>query len=278
MLAVVLTIGATVLIASPIHRAYYFDRVPRHAVESGVLQRISESGLPLMPGRMKPASAEPVVAVVAARARLTVDTRGRLSVPLVDAPSLMPADGVPLGWEMKAFVGRAAVGVVPSEIGAALRLRSEQSSFVIYRDVVLDPAQFPWLSWMWKVTHLPAGGDVRHAATDDQAVQVYVAFPRWPAPLARSDVIGYVWDTTAPVGTQLTSAKAPNVRIIVLQSGNDGLGTWRRQQRNVLQDYEALFGHPPPRLGAVAIMIDTDDTGGTAEALVGALTFSRTPS
>jgi hypothetical protein len=243
-----------------------------------MLQRIADSGLPLVPGRTKLASAEPVVAVVAARARLVVDTAGRLSVPLGDAPSSMPADGVPPGWEMKEFVGRAAVGVVPSEIGAVLRLRSEHTSFVIYRDVVLDAAQFAWLSWMWKVTRLPAGGDVRHAATDDQAVQVYVAFPRWPAPLARSDVIGYVWDTTAPVGTRVTSSKAPNVRILVVQSGTDGLGTWQRQQRNVLQDYEALFGHRPPRLGAVAIMIDTDDTGGTAEALVGALAFSRKPS
>ena len=40
------------------------------------------------------------------------------------------------------------------------------------------------------------------ASRNDQAAQVYVIFPRWPS-LATSDVIGYVWDTQAPIGTAL---------------------------------------------------------------------------
>jgi hypothetical protein len=277
VLALVVGAAAVVLVASPIHRAYYFDRAKSGAAPSGpggVWRRFAESGPPIMPG---PTAS--VAAVRAPRSALVPDAEGRLAITLVDARTpRLPAEGVPPGWEMKEFAGRAAVGVVPSEIGAVLRLRSEQSSFAVYRDVIVDPAQLPWLSWMWKVVRLPAGADVRHAATDDQAAQVYVIFPRWPAPLANSDVIGYVWDTTAPAGTRLTSPKAANVRIIVVESGTAGLGVWRRQQRNVLEDYAALFGRRPPRLGSVAVMIDSDDTAGMAEALVGALAFSRTPS
>jgi hypothetical protein len=110
---------------------------------------------------------------------------------------------------------------------------------------------------------------------DDQAAQVYVVFPRWPSPRTESHVIGYVWDTTAPVGTTLSSTKAPNVKIIVVESGSNHLGTWQRQRRNVAQDYEALFRQPAPRVGAIAVMIDSNDTGSGAESTVGELVFAR---
>jgi hypothetical protein len=127
------------------------------------------------------------------------------------------------------------------------------------------------------VTRLPAAGDVRESARDDQAAQVYVVFPRWPSPRTASDVIGYVWDSRAPVGTQLTHPKAPNVRIIVVESGRGKLDTWQRYQRNVAEDYAAIFGRPPPRVGKLALMVDSNDTRDEAEALIGELIFSRTP-
>lgn len=46
-------------------------------------------------------------------------------------------------------------------------------------------------------------------------------------------------------------------------------------RRNVHEDYVALFGRRPPRVGSVVLMIDTDDTQGVAEALIGDLGFSR---
>jgi len=118
---------------------------------------------------------------------------------------------------------------------------------------------------------------VRAAARDDQAAQVYVVFPRWPSPRTNSDVIGYVWDTTAPVGTTVPSPKAPNVRIIVVASGATGLGAWQHYQRNVDEDYRALFGRRPPRVGTIAFMIDTNDTGTIAEATMGQIVFARAP-
>jgi hypothetical protein len=131
------------------------------------------------------------------------------------------------------------------------------------------------LAWSWKVLRLPAEGDVRDGKRDDQAAQVYVVFPRWPSPRTQSDVIGYVWDTTAPVGTTLVSPKAPNVRIIVVESGPARLGAWQRERRNVAADYEALFRRRAPRVGTIAVMIDANDTGGAAEALLGDLMFTR---
>jgi hypothetical protein len=125
------------------------------------------------------------------------------------------------------------------------------------------------------VVRLPAAGAVRGAATDDQAAQLYVIFPRWPAPRTASDVIGYVWDSHAPVGTRVRSPKADNVRIVVVESGPARLGAWQAYERDVAADYAELFGRRPPRVGMVAVMIDSDDTRGRAEALVADLVFSR---
>jgi Protein of unknown function (DUF3047) len=221
------------------------------------------------------ASREP--AGLASRSVPRADHAGRVLVPVADpVPPRLPATGAPLGWSMTAFAGtEAMVELARLDGRVALRLRSEGNSFALHRDLVLDVRQYPTLTWSWKVTRLPTGGDVRERGRDDQAAQVYVVFPRWPAPRTRSDVIGYVWDSRAPVGTTLTHPRAPNVRIVVLQSGPGRLDTWIREQRNVAEDYRTLFGRQPPRAGKLALMIDSNDTGSGAEAWFGDLTFSR---
>jgi hypothetical protein len=200
-----------------------------------------------------------------------------MRVPVADLiPTRLPAPGVPLGWEMAEFAGRdSSVELVRADGRLALRLRSERNSFAVHRDLVLDLRQHPILSWSWKVSRLPNGGDVREAGRDDQAAQVYVVFPRWPSPRTKSDVIGYVWDSRAPVGSQLTHPRAPNVRIVVLESGPGRLDRWLREERNVAEDYRALFGRPAPRAGKVAFMIDSNDTRSDAEAFFADLAFSR---
>jgi hypothetical protein len=209
----------------------------------------------------------------------TADPDNRIRVAIADpVPARLPADGVPRGWQLKEFEGQAAVEVVRADGRVAMRLRSERSSFAVHRDVVVDLKTFPYLAWTWKVTRLPAAGDVRDGARDDEAAQLYVVFPRWPSPRTSSDVIGYVWDSRAPAGTQLTHPRASNVRIIVVESGREALDRWQRYQRNVAEDYVALFGKPAPRVGKVALMIDSNDTRSDAEAFMGDLFFSQTPA
>ena len=259
MVVLVLLGGALVLLASPRHRAFYLGGRAAPPPDTGGVSAVS-----------------PVAALSPDRRVPRPDAGGRIVVPVADrVPPELPAEGIPAGWGLMEFAGRASVELVRAEAGMALQLRSSGASFALYRDVIVDLKEFPLLTWSWKVVRLPAAGDVRHAATDDEAAQVYVIFPRWPAPFTNSDVIGYVWDSRAPVGTQLTSPKAANVRVVVVESGTSRLGAWQRQERNVAADYAALFGRQPPRVGQVAVMIDSDDTRGDAGAFFGDLVFSR---
>jgi hypothetical protein len=283
-----LATSAAALLASPRVRTFYLGKVAVVGAGSGARSVRESLPPPLSPGISPSASPAPTpsgrppvpparaVGVMAPGVSLpTADAAGRVRVPVTDkTPVNLPSSGTPTGWELREFTGEASVEVVRADGNLALRLRSDKSSFALHRDVVLDVRRQPILTWTWKVARLPAGGDVRDPHRDDQAAQVYVLFPRWPSPRTTSDVIGYVWDSRAPVGTTLVHPRAPNVRIVVLQSGTARLGTWVREQRNVAADFRALFGREPTRVGKVAVMTDSNDTRGDAEALFGELMFA----
>ena len=258
------------LLLSPVHRAFYFG---------ARAERMSSRAfaLPALPGlpRVDRSAIAVVTPVAVKRRMLEPDADGRMIIPVADEiPVRLPFPGVPKGWGLKEFAGKAEVELVRGEADTAIRFRSDGTSFALYRDVVVNVEAAPMLSWSWKVVRLPAHGDVRQTATDDQAAQLSVVFPRWPAPRTSSDVVGYVWDTTAPAGTIVTSSKAPNVRIIVVESGPARLGAWQHYQRNVHDDYVALCKMQPPRAGLVALMTDANDTASTAEAFVGEIVFA----
>jgi hypothetical protein len=207
------------------------------------------------------------------------DPDGRLRIPIADGvPTLLPASGPPAGWELKELAGQATIALVRDDDRLALLARSDRGSFVLYRDVVVDLTRQPLLEWWWKATALPAGGDARSPELDDQAAQLYLVAPRWPFPRLQSRVVGYLWDTRAPVGTRVVRPDAPNVRSIVVESGPERLGTWIRERRDVRADFTELFGEEPGRVGMIGIMSDSDHTGSHGEALFGDLVFFGSPA
>ena len=114
----------------------------------------------------------------------------------------------------------------------------------------------PILEWSWKAVALPAGGGVRHGATDDEVPQVYVDWPRFPTPV-RSRILGCVWGNVAPAGTLVKSQKTITVTYVVVRSGPPELGQWRTERRNVREHYEKICGEkregsPSPRAGISA--------------------------
>ncbi len=181
---------------------------------------------------------------------------------------------LPSEWQIKEWAGKADVQIVNDGQGqGALRLNSNGTSTALYKDMSLNIKDSPFLNWRWKVTKIPAGGDVRKKETDDQAAQIYVIFPKFPAKV-NSRMLGYIWDTSAPVGAEVTSTKFSKIKYIVLRSGANELGKWLSEKRNVYDDYKRLFGEEPPMVGKVSLMIDSDDTKTSAESFFGDIYFS----
>jgi Protein of unknown function (DUF3047) len=166
--------------------------------------------------------------------------------------------------------------IVTDENQRALRMKSANEASLASRDVKgkVNLKETPILEWSWKVVTLPKNGDSCKKATDDQAAQVYVVWPRFPEAV-RSRIIGYVWDSTEPVGKICKSEKTGTVTYIVLRSGPGELGKWITERRNVVEDFKKIYEDEPDGPAAVSIAIDSNDTTSTAESFMGSIFFKK---
>ena len=157
------------------------------------------------------------------------------------------------------------------------RLRSKASAISIYKEIKLDVEKNPILEWTWKTTKIPEKGSAKHYSRDDQAIGIYVVFPRFPSML-NSRLIAYIWDSNVPKEKILRSRKQLMVHYIVMRSGKKDLKKWITERRNVLEDYRKIFSSVPPKIGGISIMIDSDDTNSTAESFIKNITFKTLSS
>jgi Protein of unknown function (DUF3047) len=184
--------------------------------------------------------------------------------------------GIPEGWSGQSWGNpQYDLTVVTDGSDRVLHLRSRGDNSTISKEIKVDVKELPLLVWRWRAVALPVGGDCRRMATDDQAAQIYVAFPRFPTAV-RSRIIGYVWDTTAPAGTIVKSESSALVTYVVVRSGAAELGRWLTETRNVYDDFKRIYGEAPTEpVGAVSVAIDSNDTRSSAESYIGTILFRK---
>jgi Protein of unknown function (DUF3047) len=175
-------------------------------------------------------------------------------------------------WELKVRDGKPIYGIVEDEGVKALEMKSYNSSFAVQRKINVDLGEYPYISWRWKAIELPKGGDFRKSGKDDQAAQVFVAFPGHKS-------ISYIWDTTAPVGSvgTLSIPLVMKVKIIVVTSGEADIGKWVTVTRNVYEDYKRLYGEYPPPAEGLRFQINSQHTKTTACSRLAWLQFKKNP-
>jgi hypothetical protein len=128
------------------------------------------------------------------------------------------------------------------------------------------------MSWTWKVVKVPLRGDVRKKSSDDQALQIVLAFEN-------RKVLSYVWDSNAPEGTVTDGSVGWPVNLIikifVIKSGTADMGKWITQTRNIYEDYINTFHEFPARLKGVRIQTNTQYTKDSAEGFVKGILFGK---
>jgi outer membrane protein OmpA-like peptidoglycan-associated protein len=205
-------------------------------------------------------------------------------IPVTKFRSLEMPGGAPAGWALEKKAGTPSLKIEKEgENFYYLHLLSQgSSSFGVRTSARINVKEFPVISWRWKVDRLPAGGDVRKKATDDQALQVYVAFKEtgFPAVL-NTPVIGYIWDNEAPKGWSghSTQIGGDKMRYIVLRNKTDKTGQWYTERRNIYEDYKKLFGdinagEPLGVTTGLQVHINTQRTKTSADGMIGDIYFS----
>lgn len=210
-----------------------------------------------------------------------------LIIPVTNFNLSDMASGVPAGWSIDKIKGKPFLKMKKEDNAFYLNLISSgDSSFGVRKECKVDIKKFPILCWRWKVNKLPQGGDIRKLSTDDQALQLYVAFKAigFPA-LINTPVVGYIWDCEAPKGWSGRSQQigANKLRYIVLRNRTDKTDQWYTERRNLYQDYKKLFGdikggEPQELTTGLQIHINTQKTKTTADSEIGEIYFSAAPS
>lgn len=174
-----------------------------------------------------------------------------------------------------------------------LRADAVASVAALSRPIKVNLTAFPLLTWRWKVANVLKNSDIRAKAGDDYPARVYVMFDypleklsfadRTKLRLARTlhdpnlpaATLCYVWDSKAPAGTIVPSSYTNLMRMIVVESGASRVNQWLAVERDVAADFKAAFGEDAPAVTAVAIATDTDNTGETAIAFFGDISFNK---
>jgi hypothetical protein len=206
-------------------------------------------------------------------------------------------DVLPLfpNWEAKPLPGKRWQPFVPVVVDGVpgLQVESQASLSLLrtrFRPYRTQPAQ---LQFSWWVNDLLPEADLTDSQASDAPAQVALAFDgdrsqlsgRFAVlseltqlvtgdPLPYATLI-YVWSTGPehPVGSVIKDPRTDRIRYLVVEQGSAHLRRWVHHRRQIHADYARVFGEPAGPLMGMAIMSDSDNTGGRARAVFGRVTL-----
>lgn len=210
--------------------------------------------------------------------------------------ALKPGAALPGEWKVvgpSREARQTRYTLVEDNGATVIRAESKATASGLSRRIKVNPADYPVLRWRWKAANILKASDLRTKEGDDYPARVYVMFDypleklpfgeRVKIRLARAlydpdlpaATLCYVWDGKAPAGTIAPSAYTNLMRMIVVESGASRVNQWLNVERDVAADFQAAFGEPAPPITALAIATDTDNTGESAVAFYGDISFYK---
>ncbi|MBI4042325.1 MAG: DUF3047 domain-containing protein [Deltaproteobacteria bacterium] len=206
------------------------------------------------------------------------------------------------GWEEKIHTKPMKVAIASMDGSSAMELDSADaaSGYFFKFEKPWDPNQYPISSFTWRVDALPGKeapsgaiekneGSVQVAARrgglggrreeegeeglelsrkeQDDYFRIYFITDAFSIAFAKC--LEYVWDVHRGVMTRLRSPWSDSIRLLVLEN-KSSFGQWRKEERNVLEDFKLLFGRTTwdKNIAAIAFMLDTDNSQGKAKAFL----------
>ncbi|WP_440110567.1 DUF3047 domain-containing protein [Acidovorax sp. BL-A-41-H1] len=166
-----------------------------------------------------------------------------------------------------------------------LRAHAEGSASMFGTTLKSPRRAHGWLSWAWKTDALVPRADNTDRHREDAPLRVVVAFDGDASQLPFGEraqrrlaqtisgrappfaALMYIWGSREAPGTIIPSAHTSQIKMLVVQSGTEGLGQWHQVSRNLREDYVRAFGTSPGPVLGIAAMTDTDNTGEKADGL-----------
>lgn len=205
-------------------------------------------------------------------------------------------NGMPNGWNF--------YRIAPYKKNTVYRLESYQGRTVLSANsktsasglaVKLRPRQANnlWLQWEWKALSAIPEADNVERYNDDAPLRILVAFDGNKSKLPLKEKMNfemanlisgqempyatlmYIWSGKSPVDTIITNAHTSRIKMIVVDSGWENLGSWHKHQRDLTADYKRAYGEAPGEIIGIALLTDTDNTKSEARAIYGDIELIR---
>lgn len=176
-------------------------------------------------------------------------------------------------WEKQVFSGVTSYELHEIDGRQVLKAISKQSASGLVREIEVDLTKTPYMNWSWKVDSILSDVEETKKSGDDYAARVYVVisdgFFFW-----QTRALSYVWASKQAKGSTWQNAFTGKATMVAVESGEDSVGEWVEEKRNVLDDINNLLGIDATRIDAVAIMTDTDNSRQSATAYYGDIFFT----
>ncbi len=168
----------------------------------------------------------------------------------------------------------------PASFGPEARKRAEADQ------VTIRLADYPYISWRWRIEGTVDDSGTANAegkilsAGDDFAAKIGIQM----LPAGGDDLreIAYVWTSSIPEGTTLVQEAGAlfwrfSFYRVVAESGDEHVGEWRTETRNLVEEYKRIWpDEEPGLLIRIFLMTDGDNTGTEATASYSDIVLHRT--
>jgi len=179
------------------------------------------------------------------------------------------------GWEQKSFTGETRYQLQTLDGVVVLRADSHAAGSGLFKEQSIDLEKTPFLNWSWRIGNRLTGLNEQSKAGDDYAARVYVIV-KGGLTFWQTKTINYVWSSNSAKARVWANAFAgEQVMMLALRGLEAPLNVWHTEKRNVRADLQKLFGADFRRIDAVALMTDTDNSGGQVSAFYGDIWFSK---
>jgi len=177
------------------------------------------------------------------------------------------------GWEEQEFANKTDYRLVTEDGRRVLQANSQAAASGLYKEMRIDLERTPYLHWSWKVDNTLGDLDETTRQGDDYPARIYVVASGglffW-----NTHAISYVWASRQAKEKDWPNAFTGRALMLAVQSGDERLGQWIEERRNVREDFRRLFGSDVRYIDAIAVMTDTDNAGGQSTAYYGDVYFS----
>jgi hypothetical protein len=203
-------------------------------------------------------------------------------IPFFDAPreKLKRPESPVKGWWMVTYFN-----VPPTKYSKAgqdiIKAESRGSNSSLFKEVGEKESGFRILSWGWKVSNVVRSAIETRKDRYDTAARVIVVFgqERRYGLFKKGEpggyTIEYIWASRMPKGQLFDRPGEKNTKVFVIESGDEKAGQWVYVSRNIRNDYKQAFGEDLPKILAIGIQTDTDQSNEMVTAFYSGLVLRK---